>query len=67
MASIFKTLEGGHLDRALFSSQVEEGKKDGNDAEQTPLFSRLRRIRRGKKHAKTGGKRTGPTRSDTRL
>ena len=29
MASIFKTLEGGHLDRALFSSQVEEGKKHG--------------------------------------
>ncbi len=68
MASIFKALDGGHLDRALFSSHVSKTKDGGKDEpEQTPFYRRLRLGRRGEGRAKTGDQRTRTPRSDAGL
>ena len=68
MASIFKTLEGGHLDRALFPSQVKEGEEGDNaKADKTIFPGRLRFTRRRKDRADSGENRPRTPRSDAGL
>ena len=47
MKSIFKALDGGHLDRALFSSPAREEKIDEQDPKAS-LTGRLRLVKRRK-------------------
>ena len=65
MASIFKTLDGGHLDRALFSSKDEEDENSGPEAAPVPFFLRWQRARRDAKRTGAGNKRTPAPRPKT--
>jgi hypothetical protein len=61
MASIFKTLEGGHLDRALFGSRPERTKPDPrNDGVVQRYASRSRRLfGRGERVSEDDRRKTG--------
>ena len=68
MKNIFKALDGGHLDCALFPSQVKGQKDEGKDAsKQTALHRRLHLGKRGSRRADTAESRTRTPRSDAGL
>ena len=67
MKSIFKALEGGHLDRALFSSQVGEKKEGQNEAQSSGVSSWLRFGHRTARRPGRDEKRARKARSDAGL
>ncbi len=68
MRNIFKALDGGHLDCALFSTQVDKQKDEDKDAhKQTSLHRRLRLGGRGTRRTEPGENRARTPRSDSGL
>lgn len=69
MASIFKALDGAHLDRALFGAHLRgpESKNADDTPDPTTLSRQRSRDRRGDDASQDGGPSTGTPRSDAGL